>query len=695
VERDDIPLPKRQNSVAMAEFGILDRLRDLFASRRFVWILTISLAVLVALYLLFVTLFFNPFEAKLVDSATIVPSQVDYFVRWREAGSQFGEFPTPAMWSSVEDSSAFDEVQSSGALTAIGDSSGLGGVLEQLGTLSAYLPIGLSLKDDLLQEVAVAGNGTLRFDSGFEGMIMLRGSFKVKAGVSMLGFGFVRDKLPEGVQIEDIGSGLYRLPQFEAFGFQDAYLGRVKDMILLSSRRELIDVAKDLDQRSGQDSLAQSSNFHDNVIAWLGPGERPLEVFLRWDTAQKQFGTFPNPESDGLVSRFLRRFFTTDMLRFAAGYWKLEKEMELRLSGDLDYALGDDFQKSWLEGSPVGAQRLKDYADMVPASSFAFAAIAGDPVDLMLELYDLTPEDLRQSMDRGVADSGQYQGMVSFLREIGGIYKPGMAVALRPNTYPPDEDSPENDGAPVPLFAVIGKVRNMGAYERVYEYLRANWANFTGRSGEQSVQTVTFGGGAKGTSFVSRLIPGTGEIMVLQIPTLEMVIVTNSALYANDIINVAFLDKKQPRAKRDKLLLQPSFEEAMDKNRNGAHFFLWASPKAARPWLEPLSIGDAENALKLEREAAWRSRRPQLEKQLRQSMFEGRTALNPSEEAQLLEAIDDALLKEDSTASSRLSELVEIQRKGWLPSQLLESMHCGFRVSRRSAEMVLGATVAD
>ena len=235
----------------------------------------------------------------------------------------------------------------------------------------------------------------------------------------------------------------------------------------------------------------------------------------------------------------------------------------------------------------------------------------------------------------------------------------------------------------------------MGAYERVYEYLRANWANFTGRSGNQSVQTVTFGGGAKGTSFVSRLIPGTGEIMLLHIPTLEMVIVTNSALYANDIINVAFLDKKQPRAKRDKLLLQPSFEEAMEKNRNGAHFFLWASPKAARPWLEPLSIGDAEDALKLEREAAWRSRRPQLEKQLRQSMFEGRTALNPGEEAQLLEAIDDALLKEDSSAATRLSELVEIQRKGWLPSQLLESLHFGFRVSRRSAEMVLGATVSD
>ncbi len=679
----------------MADLGILDRLRDLFSSRRFTWVLTITLAVLVALYLTFVTVFFNPFEAKLADSATIVPSQVDYFVRWRDAGAQFGTFPEPAMWSAVEGSAAYDEVRDSGALDALGASTGLQGVLDQLGSMSDVLPAGLSLKDDLLQEVAVAGNGPLRFDSSFQGMVMLRGSFKVKAGVSMLGFGFVRDKLPEGVQIDDVGDGLYRLPQFEAFGFQDAYLGRVKDMILLSSRRELIDLARELDQRSGQDSLAQSSNFHDNVVAYLGPGERPLEVFLRWDVVGAQFGTFPSPNSDGLVSSFLRRFFTSDMLRFAAGYLQLEREVELRLSGDLDFALGDDFQKSWLEGSPVGAQRLKDYADMVPASSFAFAALSGDPVDLLLELYELTPVDLRGSMDRAVADSGQYQGMVSFLREIGGIYRPGMAVSLRPNTYPSSENDPETDGAPVPLFAVIGRTRDLGAYDRVYEYLRANWANFTGRSGEQSVQTVTFGGGAKGTSFVSRLIPGTGEIMLLQIPTLEMVVVTNSANYANDIINTAFLDRKQSRAAREKLLLQPSFEAAMKQSPNGAHFFFWASPKAARPWLEPWSIGAAEDMLRLEREATWRERRPAIERRLRQEMFEGRGALTPGEEAQLLSAVDDELLKGDSSAAGRLAELVEEDRRGWLPTQLLESVSAGFRVSRRSAEMVLGATVAE
>ena len=66
-----------------------------------------------------------------------------------------------------------------------------------------------------------------------------------------------------------------------------------------------------------------------------------------------------------------------------------------------------------------------------------------------------------------------------------------------------------------------------------------------------------------------------------------------------------------------------------------------------------------------------------------------------SKEQCFLAAVDDELLKGDSSAAGRLAELVEEDRRGWLPSQLLESVSAGFRVSRRSAEMVLGATVAE
>lgn len=675
----------------MPEYGILDRLRDFVRSRRFLWIITIALAVVLFLYMLFVTLIFNPFEASLRDTATIVPSNSDYFVRWRKAGDQFGDFPEPKVWDAVEASTSYGDARDAGAMDALGEKVGIGSLLDALGGMSTYLPIGLSLKDDFLTEVVIAGKGEMRFDSRFEGMVMLRGSFKVKMGVAMLGFGFVREKLPEGVQFEELDDGIYKIPQFEPFGFQDAYLGRVKDIVILSSRLAMITEAKELDQRSGQDSLAQASKFTDNVTAYLGPDENPIETFLRWDKIGNQVGRWPDPNSESTASRFIGRLFDTGLLRFLAGYLQLEDHLELRLAGDLDLSNADDFQSSWLEGSGVGAQRIKEYATMTPSSSFFFSTFAGDPGKVLMEGYDLMAGDLRQSMDEAVAQSGQYQGMTHLLREIGGVYKPGLAVILRKNDYPPKADDPPNDGAPVPLFAVMGKVRDMEAYNRVYDYLRQNWADFAGDDDGQATQSITLAGGAKGTSFVSRLVPGTGEIMVLYIPTLETLVVTNSANFGGSINKVAFYDRRSREAKRDQLFHQEGFTKALEGAANGAHLFLWMDPGQARDWLEEQSVATAEELFRLEKEAAWRDLRPREENRLRQSMFEGRTNLSAGEEAELLDAVDRALLAADSGSATRVPELREQDRRGWLPLQVLDWFAFGLRVNRRHADVLFQA----
>lgn len=675
----------------MPEYGFLDRLRDFVRSRRFMWIITIALAVVLFLYMLFVTLIFNPFEASLGDTATIVPSNSDYFVRWRKAGDQFNDFPEPKVWDAVEASASYRDASDSGAMQEFGAGMGIDSLMDSLDGMSAYLPIGLSLKDDFLTEVVIAGKGEMHFDSRFEGMVMLRGSFKVKMGVAMLGFGFVRDKLPEGVQFEELDDGIYKLPQFEPFGFQDAYLGRVKDIIILSSRLAMITEAKDLDQRSGQDSLAQASKFRDNVTAYLGPDDFPLETFLRWDKIGNQVGRWPDPNSQATTTRFLGRLFDTGLLRFLAGYVKLDKQLEMRFAGDLDLSSADGFQSSWLEGSGVGAQRIKEFATMTPSSSFFFGTFAGDPGKVLMEGYDLIAGDLRQSMDEAVAQSGQYQGMAHLLREIGGVYKPGLAVILRNNDYPPSVGDPAHDDAPVPLFAVMGKVHDMEAYNRVFDFLKQNWAEFTGRASDQTIQTVRLTGGATATSFVSRVVPGTGEIVLLYIPALETLVVTNSAHFGSDINTTSFFDRRSADAERRQLLNQDSFKPALEGVSNGAHLFLWMDPSRARDWLELQSVANAEEQFRLEKEASWRELRPREEERLRQQMFEGRTNLDGAEEAQLLDAVDKALLSADAGSATRVPELREADRRGWLPMQVLDWFSFGLRVNRRHAEALIQA----
>ena len=680
----------------MPQLGTLDRLREFLRSRRFMWIITITFAVVLFLYMLFVTLIFNPFEAKLDDTATIVPAQVDYFVRWDKAGEQFGDFPEPRAWSFVEDSPSYQEAKAAGAMDALGAKLGVTQMLVEIGNISQYLPIGLSLKDDFLGEVVVAGKGEMHFDSRFEGMVMLRGSNKVKMGVAMLGYGFVREKLPEGIQIEDLGDGIYKIPQFESFGFQDAYLGRVQDIIILTSRLEMIEDSRDLNVRSGQDSLAQASNFRDNVTAFLGPDEHPLEVFLRWDKIGAQVGRWPAPNSESLGSRFMGRLFHTGLLRYLSGYLELDKRMVLRLSGDVDLGAADTFTASWLEGSGVGAQRMKDFASMTPSTSFSFSAIGGDPGKVLAEAYDLTAGDLRSTMDEAVAQSGQYQGMTHLLREIGSVYKPGIAIVMSEYVAPkpPADGGPSNapahDNTPVPFFAVMGKVRDMDAYQRVFDFLKQNWTEFTGRR-EDPIQTVRFNSGATATSFVSRVVPGTGEIVLLYIPTLETLILTNSADFAQSINDTAFEERRSAAAKRRQLLHQESFIDALAGNSNGAHLFFWMDPGKARGWLELNAVAAAEEVFRVEKETVWKTLRPEEEKRLRDQMFDGRTDLNGVEESELLDAVDDALLRADTGSSSRIPELAEENRKAWLPIQTMDWFSFGLRMSRRHAEVVIHA----
>lgn len=677
----------------MADIGFLERLGEFLRSRRFQWILIFGLTGLVVVYLLFVSLFFNPFEEKLADTAAVVPAEVDYFVRWRDAGAQFSDFPRLAVWDEVESSEPWDELERSGAMARLAEKSSLGSLLEQMAGLQELLPAGLSMEDDFLREIALTGNGRLAFDSSFDGMLMLRGSFKVRAGLAMLDWGFVQDKLPESVQVDDLGDGVYKLPQFELFGFQDAYLSRIRDVVLLASRPEWIEQAEALEDRSGQESLASASVFHDNVTAYLDPAARPVEVFLRWRPLAERIGTWPSPEAEGVGSRFLARFFDSSMLKFASGYAEPESDFDMRVSGDLLTEGATDFQKAWLDGSTVSAQRIKDFADMTPADCFLFGAVAGDPAAVLEEVYSLVAPDLRRILDEAVQDSGQYQGMRHLMQEIGGMVRPGVGLAMRRDDYPAAESDPDHDGAPVPLWAVYGEVRNPESYENLRQYFVDNWRRFTGGATDR-VQTVKLPNLTEITSFVSPIVPGTGEIVMVYHAVIDTVIVSNSYKLLNAITSTAFpASAARPPAK---LRTARSFERTLEAAGNGAHLLLWVDPSNARHWLEEASAGMAEVRFQDEQREQWRQKRPAVEARVRAELFPDRAALTPQEESRLIDAVDRALVAEDSSAARRLPELTNEVRLGWLPYGALDWASMVFRSVRgRSAQLHVQAQVAE
>ncbi len=682
----------------VAGLSFPERLREFLASRRFLWLITILFGVLVILYLLFVTFLFNPFEDPLPDTAAVVPREVDYFLRWKGAGRRFGHFPVPVAWEEFERTHVHERLSDAGRLQAWDEELGVSKAVQSIADLADNLPPGMDLADDLLREVALAGRGTPSLDANFDGVLLLRVSFKVKAGVSLLDLGFVRDKLPDSLGVEDIGGGRYRLPQFGPFGFQDAFLARVRDVLLLASRKEWLDFARDLELRSGEGSLAQASVFHDNVEAYLAPGDQPLEIFLRRSPLRSLFGSWPRPGPGSYWEKLIQSFFSTDLLQRLAGYWLPGERFEGRFSADVDMSTAKPSQRAWGESHAISVNDLRDFAGMVPRDCFLYGALSGDVSRDLSEAYAAVDEDLRRIVDENVIGTGKYQGMPDLLSRFGKAFGPGLYFALRRNDYPPDPvRDTQHDDAPVPVFVVMSKLRDQGAYQELEDFFIGNAFRFLDRDQKSQWEEVPVLGGTKAKSFTSLAIPGTGEILFMEVPARRLVLLSNSYKFAEQVLRTTFLDDHDPEAAKQKLSQRSGFEHALGRLGSGAKLFLYFDPSESKPWTDELALEAARASFREEMDPLFQEWRPEEERKQRDFLFPGVAQLDPAQQAQLQQAVDDALLKRsDSRWKERQPALAEAFRLDLLPAQLFDWLVAAVDLGRRKARVLIaGELVLD
>lgn len=681
----------------MVELGFTERLRDFLGSRKFLWILTSLFALVVVLYFLFVTFFFNPFEDPLADTAEVVPREADYFLRWKGAGQRFDSFPVPSVWREFEQGPRYGELQDAGLLGEWDQALGVGEAIARLTGVRDQLPLGLDLETDLLQEVVLAGRGLPSLDASFDGMLMLRVSFKIKAGVALLGYDFMRSRLPESLGIEELGSDTYRLPQFGPFGFRDAYLARIRDVVLLASAQEWIERARLLDIQGGEGSLARASVFHDNVQAFLAPGDQPVEAFLRWDPIRPQLGRWPDP-SDGGVSLALSTFFNTDLLRYAAGYWKPGARFEGRFSGEIDRSLLTPFQRGWAESTSLSAHTLAEYAGMLPADSFLFAAVAGNPGTVLRELSVVIPADLRQILDESLINTGQYQGIADLLSDVSDGFHSGLFLGLRRNDYPQESGlEVEHDDRPAPLFVAILRPKDLAAYDDLETFFLRNAATMVGAQDAFAVHEVPVGGGEKAIAFESPAIPGTGEILLhrFTVGRQDYVLVCNSFKFLRHVEATAFLSDQDASAARSKLSRRDGFAHAARLLQRGASLFFYYDPAEAQPWVDKFTIEVARMLFSEQRDQLAGAWRPQIETEQRELLFPGLASLNSTQTAQLREAVDAVLAERlEPEWAKRQDGLVAQARRAFLPTRLLGWCALSLELSLRSASLIVTGDLA-
>ncbi len=668
---------------------MLERIRDFFTSRRFIIALTVLVGVMAVIYLLFITMIFDPFEDDLEDTAMIVPREVEYFVRWQGAGSNFDSFPEPTVWADVEKSAVYKELEASGGLAELDEATGIGSTVANLRAQVENVPATLSLTDDLLREFAIAGKGKMGLGRDFDGILMLRVSFKVKAGIALLGFDFVREKLPEDLGIVKEGD-YYRLPGF--FDGKDAYLGRQNDVMLLASGMEWLEKAADLTLRGGEDSLALASVFHDKVTAYLSENDEPVEVFMRWERLRNHMPHWPPTGSDtSFPTRAAGKFFDTDMMRFAAGYFLPGDRFEVRLDGDLDATKAkSDFQRDWIESAPVSINRIKEFSGMVPRDSFFFASMAGRPDDVMLEIYGALDPEIRRLMDEIASGTGNYNGMVDLLRTLGLYVQPGIFVAMRRNDYPEKTGDAkiDHDDAPVPAIALIAKEAGSSSYNDLLKLMQRDMRRLV--EGGVRQWDLTLHGGASGKSFSSPVIPGTGEIILVHIPNKKAIVLCNHWDYATAIVEAAMAADSGTRADELKLSKASGFRSALTSLKNGTSLFLYIDPSEAWQWMDKLADDVALTQFKDYMDQRYASERPAITKRLSQEMFGTDGRLPAADQRKLDDAVDEELLKlGQSEREGRVREHKIDFLNGVLPLKWFDWVSVGLRTKRKEASVVL------
>ena len=412
---------------------------------------------------------------------------------------------------------------------------------------------------------------------------------------------------------------------------------------------------------------------------------------MRWERLRDAMPSFPPQGGDpGFVTKAFSAFFTTDLLRIASGYWLPGERFQVRLSGDVDSSRAtSDFQKNWLESSSISVNRIREFAGVVPADSFFFSGFAGRTDEVLIEIESALDSETRRLLDEIATGTGRYNGMVDLLRAVSVHFQPGIFIAMRRNDYPEKtgDNKIEHDDTPVPALAIMARATGGSSYEDLQAMIARDMQRLVG--GEVRQWNLPLSGGANGKSFSSPAIPGTGEIILVDIPALKAVMICNQWDFATEISRLAMLSTAGDRRK-EKLSSTDNFRSAIDSVNGGASLFVWLEPSEARPWLDLVAEDVAMARFRDTMDQKYATERPAIEQRLKQEMFNTNGRLNGDQQRQLNDAVDQAMEELDAGERERQVPTYRAEfQQGLLPLQWMDWAALVLKANRRKASIVL------
>lgn len=653
--------------------------------------------ILVFGYFAFSTLVFNPFEGRWPHSlSALVPRTVDVYVAKAGLADWFSPFPHPTLLDQVEATPAWRAFDGSSEQEELLRSLGIEAQLAELERSLAQSPIEidpLSLFGG--RELAVTGNLEGKRPENADWAVLGRMDFLGK-----LGFSF----LPQlGLQAQGIEVTAAGDQRFQLAGGQLArplHLGRVQDVLILSTSQELVDDALRLSQTSGEDSLRLATTYEGPVVANLGPEREEIELFANLRTTFESLqlpDPWPDPKSTSFGEAFLARLLQAPACKSAAGVLGLNEGLSLDLQGTFSSEKISDFQQRvYREKGFEQEQVLQRIARMAPEDTAVLAYLHGPVAELLREALASVEPALRQNLEDVFRATGRWGSLDELIGEIGAAAHDRLLLIVRENDYGPiraisestgQEMTPESDGQTVFAFTLVTWLRGSNGIDTVNSIRDAIGRNPDkfGLQGGEPGQPGYYRyseAGMDTREFWSPFIPGTGMVATL-IDDEGRCIITNHERMFRQVIDCM-------TGARRSLADDATFQALLNSSTPASNLLLWVNPRAAAGTLSELSKDQVD--LTLRNQVDWTRERRRVELDVLPSMFPGkqRNQLTPEERTRLDDAIDVELqdwFREHARSQAPLLEAAAQRRITYLRS--ISAILASLRLDPRNFELSL------
>ncbi|MFN0241524.1 MAG: hypothetical protein ACKVWV_01395 [Planctomycetota bacterium] len=657
-------------------------------------LLIVLLIVGVGGYFTFSTLFFSPTESDLdADVAALVPRDVDFFVAKADLAGLFDEFPNLAVMKRVEAHPAWKAFQASPQYGELATSLQLEAITAQIRSSLAQLPISI-------EPLKLFGGRDLAAAGYFRGADLNLADWAVYGRANWMGkLAASALEHPGLIGLAKQGITATVDPQFVKLSggqlTRTLYVTRLRDVVIVATQPELARAAHELTAKGYQDSFLQSAAYFDHIQSANRDAQRDeLEIYLN---SRKLFenlrftSAWPNPASQDFLPAFLGRFFQLHSIKNAIGVVGIDEGVSIDLHGDFSSEqISAEQERLYRVRGFDQNTILADTARLAPADTSLFVFLHAGVGDLLTMIVAAFEPALRTNLEDAIRNTGKYQSLAQFVKELDGALKGRVALIVRPNDYPPDPDGPPHDGTPVPAVALVLWTKNVETINALRETIGSQGAKF-GLQGRKPGEPGYFRNSEAGhdtREFWSQFIPGTGIVATGN--SGELTIVTNSLGMLGHILKTY----TQGGTKYPRLAEDSRFEALVTTSLPRANVLVWANPQTAAKIVESGLQRYAQDTVF--DQVDWKMERVRIQGQVLREQFPGKgeAALSPDEKQKLESTVDQRIdAMEAKIRAEQVPAIIAEQQRILTYCKAVQAALCLLVLDPKSFELSIRATV--